>query len=106
MEHQGDNTQQIERTNNDDRFEIFRPKTLMAMDKIIGKKKRADIDAIHDFIVQADATNIDKNTFKDVVTQLVAQRLLINKNTSQGNVMSHIIKHQRKKIYFNRLDTL
>ena len=106
MEHQGDNTQQIERTNNDDSFGIFRPKTLMAMDKIIGKKKRADIDAIHDFIVQAGATNIDKNTFKDVVTQLVAQRLVIKKNTSQGNVMSHIIKHQRKKIYFNRLDTL
>ena len=44
----------------------------MAIDKIKGKKKRADIDAIHNFIVQADATNIDRSTIKDFVTQLVA----------------------------------
>ena len=89
MEHQSDNTQQIEKANNDDSFEIFKPKTLMTIDKIIGKKKRADIDAIHDFIVQADATNIDKNTFKDFVTQIVAQKLGIKKNTSQGNESYH-----------------
>ena len=104
MEHQTDNTQHIERANNDDSFEIFQTKILMAIDKIKGKKKRADIDAIHNFIVQADVTDIDKNTIKDFVTQLVAQKLLIKKNTSK--VMSHIIKHQWKKIYLNRPDTL
>ena len=88
MEHQTDNTQHIER-GNDDSFEIFKPKILMAIDKTKGKKKRADIDAIHNFIVQADATNIDKNTIKDFVTQLVAQKLLIKKNTSQGNESYH-----------------
>ena len=85
MQHQTDNTQHIERANNDDSFHIFKPKILMAIDKIKGKKKRADIDAIHNFIVQADVTNIDKNTIKDFVTQLVAQKSLIKKNTSQGN---------------------
>ena len=85
MEHQTDNTQHIERANNDDSFEIFQTKILMAIDKIKGKKKRADIDAIHNFIVQADATDIDKNTIKDFVTQLVAQKSPIKKNTSQGN---------------------
>ena len=89
MEHQNDNTQHIERANNDDSFEIFKPRILMAIDKIKGKKKRADIDAIHNFIVQADVTNIDKNTIKDFVTQLVAQKLLIKKNTSQGNESYH-----------------
>ena len=59
MEHQSDNTQYMERTNNDDSFEIFKPKILMAIDKIKGKKKRADIDTIDNFIVQADATNIE-----------------------------------------------
>ena len=61
----------------------------MAIDKIKRKKKRADIDAIHSFIVQPDATNIDKNSIKDVVTQLVAQKLLIKKNASQGNESYH-----------------
>ena len=85
MEHQTDNTQHIERANNDDRFEVFEPKILMAIDKIKGQKKRADIDAIHKFIVQVGAKNIDKNTIKDCATQLVAQNLLIKKNTSQSN---------------------
>ena len=66
----------------------------MAIDKIKGKIKCADIEAIHNFIVQADETNIDQNTIKDFVTQLVAQKLVIKKNTSKQ--MSHIIKHQRK----------
>ena len=88
MEHQTDKIQHIER-GNDDRFEIFKPKTLMVIDKIKGKKKRADVNAIHNFIVQVDATNIDKNTIKDFVTQLVAQKLLIKKNTSQGNESYH-----------------
>ena len=62
MEHQTDNTQHIERANNDDSFEIFKPKILI--DKIKGKKKRADIDAIHNFIVQTDATNTIKTRSK------------------------------------------
>ena len=62
MEHQTDNTQHIERANNDDSFEIFKPKILI--DKIKGKKKRADIDAIHNFIVQTDATNTIKTQSK------------------------------------------
>ena len=64
MEHQTDNTQHIERANNDDSFEIFQTKILMAIDKIKGKKKRADIDAIHNFVVQADATNTMKTQSK------------------------------------------
>ena len=89
MEHQGDNTKQSETANNDGSFEIFKTKPLMAIDKIKGKKKRADIDAIHNFIAQVDTTNIDKNTIKDFVTQLAAHKLLIKKNTSQGNESYH-----------------
>ena len=88
MEHQTDKTQHTEREKYDS-FQIFRPKILMAIDKIKEKKKRADIDTIHNFIVQADPTNIDKNTIKDFVTQLVAQRLLLRRNTSQGNESCH-----------------
>ena len=104
MEHQTDNTQHIERANNDDSFEIFKPKILMAINKIKGKKKRADINTTHNVIVQADATIIDKNAIKDFATQLVAQKLVIKKNTSQGN--ESYLKHQQKKIYLNHLYTL
>ena len=47
------------------------------------------ISTIHNFIVQADATDISKNTIKDFGTQLVAQKLLIKKNTSQDNELYH-----------------
>ena len=39
MDDQTDNTQHTERANNDDGFEIFKPKILMAIDKIKGNKK-------------------------------------------------------------------
>ena len=38
MEHQSGNAQHIDRTNNDDSFEIFETIILMAIDKIKGKK--------------------------------------------------------------------
>ena len=68
MEHQSDNAQQIERISIDDSFEIFKVEVLMAIDKIKGKKKLADVVTIHNFIVQADATDIDKNPIKDFAT--------------------------------------
>ena len=68
MKHQTDNTQHTERANNADSFEIFELKILIAIDKIKGKKKLADINTIHNFKVQADATSINKSTIKDFVT--------------------------------------
>lgn len=62
MKRQGDNNQHIERRNNDDNFEIFKLKVLMDKEEIKGREKHADIDAIYNFIVQADVRNVDKNT--------------------------------------------
>ena len=89
MEHQSDNAQHIEGASTDDSFEIFKPKILMAIDKMKGKKKRADIDATYHYIVQPGVANINKSTIKDFVTQLVAQKLVMKKNTSQGNESYH-----------------
>lgn len=61
----------------------------MTIDKIKEKKKGADIDATHNFIVQADAANTDKNTIKDFTTQLVIQKSVTKENTSQGNKSYH-----------------
>ena len=88
MDHQSDNARHNERAKKDDSFEIFKPKLLMAIDKI-KEIKPVDMDAIHNFIVQTDATHIDKNTIKDFVTPIVAQKLVIKKNTSQGNESYH-----------------
>ena len=62
MKRQGDNNQHIERRKNDDNFEIFKLTVLMDIEEIKGRKKHADIDAIYNFIVQADVRNVDKNT--------------------------------------------
>ena len=62
MKRQGDNNQHIERRNNDDNFEIFKLKVLMDIEEIKGREKHADIDAIYNFIVQANVRNVDKNT--------------------------------------------
>ena len=64
----------------------------MAIDKIKVKKKRGDIDSIHDFIAQTEATNIGKNNIKDFVTKVIAQKLVIKKKTPQG-FTNHIIKY-------------
>ena len=50
---------------------------------------KTGILTIDNFIIQADATNIDKNAIKNFVTQLVAQELVIKKTTSQGNESYH-----------------
>ena len=63
----------------------------MAIDKSKGKKKRADIDSIHDFITQTEAINIDKNNIKDFVTKLIAQKLVIKKKTPHGYESYHKI---------------
>ena len=89
MEHQSNNNQHSEKTSNDDSFEIFKPKILMILDKRKEKKKRAYIGTIHNFIAQADITNINKNAIKDFATQVLAQKLVIQKNASQGNEQYH-----------------
>ena len=58
----------------------------MTIDKTKKRKKSADI-VVH--IVQGDATNIDKNTIEDFVIRLVAQKVVIKKNTPQGNESYH-----------------
>ena len=69
----------------------------MAIDKIKGKKKRADIDSIHDFIAQTEATNIDKNYITDFVTKLIAQKLVIKKKTPQGYESYHKISYSIRR---------
>ena len=46
------------------------------IDKLQGKKKRPDIDSIFDFLSKTMATNIDKDTLTDSISQLITQKYL------------------------------
>ena len=57
---------------------------LDSIDKLRGKK-RPNIDSILDFLSKAVATIIDKDTLVDSILQLFTLKLLVNKNTPNGN---------------------
>ena len=52
--------------------------------KLREKKKRPDIDSIFDFLSKTVATNIDENTLTNSISQLITQKVLVNKKTSNG----------------------
>ena len=59
-------------------------KTMISIDKLRVKKKRPDIDSIFDFLSKTVATNIDKDTLADSISQLITLKVLVNKMTSNG----------------------
>ena len=52
---------------------------LDSIDILRGKKKRPDIDSVFDFLFKTVATNIDKDTLTDSISQLIIQKVLVNK---------------------------
>ena len=60
-------------------FQLFKPKILNAIEIIKDEeKKRPNIDAIHDYIIKTEASNVI------LVKELIKQIILINKKTTQG----------------------
>ena len=55
-----------------------------SINKLLGKKKRPDINSIFDFLSKIVATNIDKDTLADSISQLIALKVLVNKKTPNG----------------------
>ena len=86
-----ENNQVIEATDDslntsiNESLQLFKPKILNAIEIIKDKKKkRADIDTIHDYITRTEASNADKTLIENVVRELIRQKILINKKTTQG----------------------
>ena len=52
--------------------------------KLREKKKCPDIDSIFDFLSKTVATNIDEDTLTNSISQLITQKVLVNKKTSNG----------------------
>ena len=71
---------------------------LDSIDKLPRKKKRPDIDSIFDFLSKAAATNVDKDTLTDSISQLITQKVLVNKNNPNGYDSLHLSNCDQKEI--------
>ena len=71
---------------------------LDSIDKIRGKKKRPDIDSIFDFLSKTVATNIDKDTLTDSISQLITQKVLVNKKTPNGYDSLYLSNFDQREI--------
>ena len=49
-----------------------------------GKNKHPDIDSIFECLRKTVATNIDKDTLLDSISQLITLKVLLNKKTPNG----------------------
>ena len=55
------------------------------IDKLWGKKRDPDIDSIFDFLSNTVATNIGKDPLTNSISQLITEKVLVNKKTPNGS---------------------
>ena len=66
-------------------LQLFTPKILNAIEIIRDKKKkRPDIDTMHDYIMKTEASNADETLIENLVKEGIKQNRLINKKATQG----------------------
>ena len=70
---------------------------LKSIDKLRGKKKRPDLDSIFDFLSKTVAINIDKDTLTDSISQLITQKVVVNKKTPNGSDSLYLSNFEKKK---------
>ena len=73
-------------------------KTMISIDKLRVKKKRPDIDSIFDFLSKTVATNIDKGTLVDSISQLITQKVLVKKKTPNSYDYLYLSNFDQKEI--------
>ena len=66
---------------------------LKSIDKLRGKKERPDLDSIFAFLSKTMAINIDK----DSISQLITQKVLVNKKTPNGSDSLYLSNFEKKK---------
>ena len=66
-------------------FTLWKPQILESIDHIkTVRYKRADTDAIFDYINKNTASNINKKAIENFISQLTKQKIIINKKTPAG----------------------
>ena len=72
------------------------------IDKLREKKKRPDIDSIFDFLFKTKATNIDKDTLTDSISQQITQNVLVNRKTPNGYDSLYLSNFDQREIEHTR----
>ena len=75
---------------------------LDSIDKLREKKKRPDIDSIFDFLFKTKATNIDKDTLTDSISQQITQNVLVNRKTPNGYDSLYLSNFDQREIEHTR----
>ena len=65
-----------------DELLLFKPNILQAIDYICEKRKPPDTNAIYEHLEKAEASNIDKETIGNIISELINQKMLENKEIS------------------------
>ena len=68
-----------------DKLFLFKPKILQAIEYIREKRKRPDTNAIYEHLKKTEASNIDKETIGNIISELINQKILENKKSAYGN---------------------
>ena len=68
-----------------DELFLFKPKILQAIEYIREKRKRPDTNAIYEHLKKTEASNIDKETIGNIISEFINQKILENKKSTYGN---------------------
>ena len=76
----------------------IKTKILDSIDKLRGKSKRLDINSIFDFLFKTVAANIDKDTLTDSISQLITEKVIVNKKTPNGYYSLYLSNFDQREI--------
>ena len=68
-----------------DELYLFKPKILQAIEYTREKRKRPDTNAIYEHLKNTKASNIDKETLGNIISELTNQKIFENKKSAYGN---------------------
>ena len=68
-----------------DELIFFKTKVLQAIDYIREKRKRPDKNAIYEHLKNPEASNIDKETIGNIISESINQKILENKKSAYGD---------------------
>ena len=83
-----------ESTTSDELF-LFKAKILQAIEYIREKRKRPDTNAIYEHLKKTEASNIDKETIGNIISELINQKILENKKSTYGDSFRLIMDKEK-----------
>ena len=62
-----------------DELFLFKPKISQAIEYVCKKRKRPDTNAIYEHLKKTEASNVDKETISNIISELINQKITENK---------------------------